>query len=83
MHFAIFINYIKRVQHFFQNNFFRLKATKFILVPLSKNKFEIRYSIFCILYHITYMTLETLLYQPLRLIPTFTSISNLIFGGDD
>ena len=42
--------------------------TKFILVLLSKNKLEIKYSICCLLYHITYKTMQALLYQPLRFI---------------
>ena len=46
-------------------------ATKFILVLLSKNKSKIRYSKSCILYSITYTTIEALLYQPLRITLTF------------
>ena len=57
------MNYIKRVQQLF----FHLKATKFIILLLPKNKSEIRYLIFDILYHthITQMTIEALLYQHL------------------
>ena len=68
-------NYIKRVQQLF----FYTKATKLILVLLSKNIAEIRYSKFCILYHITYTTIEALLYQPLRFILTFTRNRSMMF----
>ena len=39
---------------------------------------KIRYSKSCILYHITYTTIEALLYQPLRFILTFKSNSSMI-----
>ena len=47
---------------------FFFMATKFTLVLLSKIISKIRYSKSCILYHITYTTIEALLYQPLRFI---------------
>ena len=53
--------------------FFNFMATKFTLVLLSKFILKIRYSKSCILYHITYTTIEVLLYQPLRFILTFKS----------
>ena len=56
-------------------------VTKVILVLLSKNISKIRYSELCLLYHITYTTIEALLYQPLRFILTFKSnISMVSFG---
>ena len=55
--------------------------TKFILVLLSKNISKIRYSKACILYHITYTTIEALLYQPLRCILTFKSNRSIIYYG--
>ena len=48
-------------------------ATKFTLVLLSKNISKIRYTKCCILYHITYTKIETLVYQPVRFILTFKS----------
>ena len=67
--------------------FFHLKVTKFILILLSENKSTL-YWIFDILYHthITQMTLETLLYQPLRFIITLiqcTSKRNMISYVND
>ena len=56
-------------------------AKKFILVPLSKNISKIRYSKSCILYHITYTTIEALLYQPLRVILTLKSNRSMISFG--
>ena len=53
-------------------------VTKFILVLLSKNILKIRYSKSCILYHITYTTIEALLYQPLRFILTFKSNRSMV-----
>ena len=56
-------------------------ATKFILVLLSKNISNIRYSKSCILYHITYTTIEALRYQTLRIILTFKRNRNMISCG--
>ena len=57
-------------------------VTKFILVLLSKNISKTRYSKSCILYHITYTTLEALLYQPQRFILTCKSNRCMVsFGG--
>ena len=42
---------------------FYFMATKFTLVLLSKIILKIRYSKFCILYHIAYTTIEALLYH--------------------
>ena len=56
-------------------------ATKFTLVLLSKIISKIRYSKACILYHITYTTIEALLYQPLRFILTFKSNRSMISFG--
>ena len=53
--------------------FFDFMATKFTLVLLSKIISNVRYSKSCILYHITYTTIEDLLYQPLGFILTFKS----------
>ena len=44
-----------------------------IPVILLNTKYEIKYSIFCLLNHIAYLTIERLLYQPPRFILTFTS----------
>ena len=60
---------------------FYFMATKFILVLLSKIISKIRYSKYCILYHITYTTIEALLYQPLRFILTFKSNRSMISFG--
>ena len=51
--------------------------TKFILVLLSKSISKIRYSKYCLLYQITYTTIEVLLYQLHRFILTFTSNINM------
>ena len=67
----------KRVQQLF----FYLMATKFILVLLSKNISKVRYSKSCILYHITYTTIEALLYPPLRFILTFKRNTSMISFG--
>ena len=48
-------------------------ATKFIRVLLSNNILNIRYSKICMLYHITYTTIEALLCQPQRIILNFES----------
>ena len=57
-------------------------ATKFILVLLSKNILKIRYSKSCISYHMTYTTIEALLYQPQRFILIFKSNRSMVsFGG--
>ena len=70
--------YIKK----FSNCFFYLVVTKFILELLSKNISKIRYSKSCILYHITYITIKALLYQPQRFILTFKSKRSMVsFGG--
>ena len=61
--------------------FFYLMVTKFILMLLSKNISKIRYSKSCILYHITYTTIEALLYQPLRFILTFKSNRSMVSFG--
>ena len=53
--------------------FFYFMAAKFTLVLLSKIILKKRYSKSCILYHITYITIEALLYHPLRFILTFKS----------
>ena len=60
---------------------FVFMATKFTLVLLSKIKSKIRYSKSCILYHITYTTKETLLFQPLRFILPFESKRSIISFG--
>ena len=72
-----YINYIREVS----NCFFDFMATKFTLVLLSKIISKIRYSKSCILYHITYTTIEALLYQPLRFILTFKSNRSMISFG--
>ena len=54
---------------------------KFTLVLLSKIISKIRYSKSCILYHITYTTIEAPLYQPLRFILTFKSNRSMISFG--
>ena len=46
------------------NCFFYFMTTKFKLVLLPKIILKITYSKSCILYHITYTTIEALLYQP-------------------
>ena len=53
-------------------------VTKFIPVLLSKNISKVRYSKSCILYHITYTSIEALLYQPLRFILTFKSYRSMV-----
>ena len=68
----------KRGQQLFSN----FMATKFTLVLLSKIISKIKYSKSCILYRITYTTIEALLYQPLRFILTFKSKRSVFsFGG--
>ena len=64
-----------------QQLFFDFMATEFTLVLLSKIISKIRYSKFCILYYITYTTIEALLYQPLRFILTFKSNRSMISFG--
>ena len=64
-----------------QQLFFDFMAAKFTFVLLSKIISKIRYSKSCILYHITYTTIETLPYQPLRLILTFKSNRSMISVG--
>ena len=66
---------LKRGQQLF---FFYFMATKFTLVLLSTIVSKIRYSKSCIFYHITYTTIEALLYQPLRFILTFKSNRSMI-----
>ena len=61
--------------------FFVFMATKFTLVLLSKIISKVRYSKSCISYHITYTTMEALLYQLLRVILTFESKSSIISFG--
>ena len=48
---------------------------------LSKTISKVRYSKSCILYHITYTTIEALLYQPLSFILTFKSIRSMDYFG--
>ena len=67
----------KRGPHLF-NDFM---ATKFTLVLLSKIISKIRVSKSCILYHITYTTIEALLYIPLRFLLTFESKRSMISFG--
>ena len=64
-----------------QQLFFDFFATKFTLVLLSKIILKIRYSKSCILYNITYTTIEALLYQPLRFILTLKSNRRMISFG--
>ena len=64
-----------------QQLFFDFMATKFTLVLLSKIISKIRYLKSCILYHVTYTTVEALLYQPLRFILTFKSNRSMISFG--
>ena len=61
--------------------FFYLMLTKFILVLLSNNISKIRYSKSCILYNLTYTTIEALLYQHLRFILTFKSNRGMVSFG--
>ena len=68
----------KRGQRLF---FFYFMATKFTLLLMSKIISKIRDSKSCILYHITYTTIEALLYQPLRFILTFKSDRSMISFG--
>ena len=70
------INYIREV-----SNFSYFMATKFTLGQLSKIISKIRYSKSCILYHITYITIEALLYQPLRFILTIKTNRSMISFG--
>ena len=56
-------------------------VTKFILILLSNNISKIRYSKSCILYHITFTTIEALLYQPLRFILNFKSKRSIVSFG--
>ena len=56
-------------------------ATKFTLVLPSKIISKIRYLKSYMLYHITYITIEALLYQPLRFILTFKSNRSMISFG--
>ena len=64
-----------------QQLFFDLMALKFTLEQLSKIISKIRYSKSCILYNITYTTIETLLYRPLRFILTLKSNRSMISFG--
>ena len=64
-----------------QQLFFDFLATKFTLVLLSKIILKIRYSKSCILYNITYTTIEALLYQPLRFILSLKSNRSMISFG--
>ena len=65
----------------FSNCFFYLMVTKFILVLLSNNISQIRYSNDCILYHITYTAIKAMLYQPLRFILTFKINRSMVSFG--
>ena len=56
-------------------------ATKFTFVLLSKIISKIRYSKSCILYHITYTTIEALFYQLLRFLLTFKSNRGMNYFG--
>ena len=56
-------------------------VTKFILVLLSKNISKIRYSKSCILYHITYTTIEALLYQPIKVLLPLRSNRSMVYFG--
>ena len=56
-------------------------ATKFTLELLSKVISKIRYSNYCISYHITYTTIEALVYQPLRFILYFKRNRSMISFG--
>ena len=56
-------------------------ATEFTLELLSKTILKIRNSKYYILYHITYTTIEALLYQPLRFILIFKSKRSTISFG--
>ena len=60
---------------------FDFMAAKFTLVLLSKIILKIRYLKACILYNITYTTIEALLYKPLRFILTFKSNRSMISFG--
>ena len=62
-------------------SFFYFMATKITLLLLSKIILKIRYSKSFILYHITYTTIEALLYQPLRFILTYKSNRSMISFG--
>ena len=64
-----------------QQLLFDFMASKFTLELLSKIISQIRYSKYCILYHITYTTIEAPLYQPLRSILTFKSNRSVITFG--
>ena len=64
-----------------QQLFFDIMATKVTLELLSKIISKIRYSKYCILYHIQYTTIWVLLYQPLRFILTFKSNRSMISFG--
>ena len=68
----------KRGQQLF---YFYFMATKFTLGLLSKIISKIRYSKSCTLYHISYTTIEVLLYQPLRFILTFKSNRSMTSFG--
>ena len=70
----------KRGQQLFFFSLF-LMATNFTLVLLSKIISKIRCSKSSISYHITYATIEALLYQPLRFILTFKSNRSMISFG--
>ena len=64
-----------------QHCFFEVMATKFTLVLLPKIVSIIGYSKSCLLYHITYSTIEALFYQPLRFILCFKSNRSMISFG--
>ena len=64
-----------------QQLFFDFMETKFTLELLSEIISKTRYSKYCILYHITYTTIEALLYQPLRFILTFKKNRSMFSFG--
>ena len=64
-----------------QQLFFDFMLTKFTLLLLPKIISKVRYSKSCILYHITYTTIEALLYQPLRFILTLKINRSMISFG--
>ena len=65
-----------------QQLFFYIMVMKYILVLLSNNISEIRYSKSCISYHITYTTIEAQLHQPLRVILTFIGNRRMVSFGE-
>ena len=64
-----------------QQLFFDFMSTKFTFLLLQKIISKIRFSKSCILYHISYTTIEALLYQPLRFILTLKSNGSVFSFG--